>query len=40
MSNAKYELLDTDTKVIAPGRTVKRIVQNGRSTFFCPVCQK
>jgi formamidopyrimidine-DNA glycosylase len=20
--------------------TVKRIVQNGRSTFFCPVCQK
>lgn len=25
-----------------PGRggTVKRIVQNGRSTFYCPVCQK
>jgi formamidopyrimidine-DNA glycosylase len=22
------------------GGTVKRIVQNGRSTFFCPVCQK
>jgi formamidopyrimidine-DNA glycosylase len=22
-----------------PG-TVKRIVQNGRSTFYCPVCQK
>jgi formamidopyrimidine-DNA glycosylase len=22
-----------------PG-TIKRIVQNGRSTFFCPVCQK
>ena len=20
--------------------TVKRIVQNGRSTFFCPACQK
>jgi formamidopyrimidine-DNA glycosylase len=20
--------------------TIKRIVQNGRSTFFCPVCQK
>jgi formamidopyrimidine-DNA glycosylase len=20
--------------------TEKRIVQNGRSTFFCPVCQK
>jgi formamidopyrimidine-DNA glycosylase len=20
--------------------TVKRIVQNGRSTFYCPVCQK
>ena len=22
------------------GGTVKRIVQNGRSTYFCPVCQK
>jgi len=22
------------------GGTVKRIVQNGRSTFFCPSCQK
>jgi formamidopyrimidine-DNA glycosylase len=22
------------------GGKVKRIVQNGRSTFFCPVCQK
>ena len=22
------------------GGTIKRIVQNGRSTFFCPVCQK
>jgi formamidopyrimidine-DNA glycosylase len=22
------------------GGTVKRIVQNGRSTFFCPICQK
>ncbi len=22
------------------GGTVKRIVQNGRSTFYCPVCQK
>ena len=27
---------------VTPGctGTVKRIVQNGRSTFFCPVCQK
>jgi formamidopyrimidine-DNA glycosylase len=24
----------------ACGGTVKRIVQNGRSTFYCPVCQK
>ena len=22
------------------GGIVKRIVQNGRSTFYCPVCQK
>jgi formamidopyrimidine-DNA glycosylase len=22
------------------GGTVKRIVQNGRSTFYCPMCQK
>ena len=22
------------------GGTVKRIVQNGRSTFYCPICQK
>ena len=22
------------------GGTIKRIVQTGRSTFFCPVCQK
>ena len=22
------------------GGTVKRIVQSGRSTFYCPVCQK
>jgi formamidopyrimidine-DNA glycosylase len=22
------------------GGTVKRIVQNGRSTFYCPSCQK
>ena len=27
---------------VTPGckGTIKRIVQNGRSTFFCPVCQK
>jgi formamidopyrimidine-DNA glycosylase len=27
---------------VTPGcqGTVKRIVQGGRSTFFCPVCQK
>ncbi|MFY9760097.1 MAG: zinc finger domain-containing protein, partial [Xanthobacteraceae bacterium] len=24
----------------ACGGTVKRIVQNGRSTFYCPACQK
>ncbi len=30
------------TKCVTPGcgGTVKRIVQGGRSTFFCPVCQK
>jgi formamidopyrimidine-DNA glycosylase len=22
------------------GGTIRRIVQNGRSTFYCPVCQK
>jgi len=29
-------------KCVTPGcrGTVKRIVQNGRSTFYCPVCQK
>jgi formamidopyrimidine-DNA glycosylase len=29
-------------KCVTPGckGTVKRIVQGGRSTFFCPVCQK
>jgi formamidopyrimidine-DNA glycosylase len=29
-------------KCLTPGcrGTVKRIVQNGRSTFYCPVCQK
>ena len=29
-------------RCVTPGckGTIKRIVQTGRSTFFCPVCQK
>ena len=30
---------DPCPKIVCPG-AIRRIVQNGRSTFFCPVCQK
>jgi formamidopyrimidine-DNA glycosylase len=38
-----FRVYDREGKpCVTPGcrGTVKRIVQNGRSTFFCPVCQK
>jgi formamidopyrimidine-DNA glycosylase len=43
MFQHNFRVYDRDgEKCRTPGcrGTVKRIVQNGRSTFFCPVCQK
>ena len=36
----KFAVYDREGKPCACGGTVKRIVQGGRSTFFCPKCQR
>jgi formamidopyrimidine-DNA glycosylase len=36
---ARFVVYDREGKPCARGGTVRRIVQSGRSTFFCPVCQ-
>ena len=35
-----YDRAGTSCPTLGCGGTVRRIVQNGRSTFFCPVCQQ
>jgi formamidopyrimidine-DNA glycosylase len=35
-----YDRAGESCRTTGCGGTVKRIVQNGRSTFYCPVCQK
>jgi formamidopyrimidine-DNA glycosylase len=35
-----FAVYDREGKSCACGGTVKRIVQGGRSTFFCPKCQR
>ena len=36
----RFAVYDREGKPCACGGTVKRIVQGGRSTFFCPRCQR
>jgi formamidopyrimidine-DNA glycosylase len=36
----KFAVYDREGQPCACGGTVKRIVQGGRSTFFCPKCQR
>jgi formamidopyrimidine-DNA glycosylase len=36
----KFAVYDREGQPCACGGTVKRIVQSGRSTFFCPKCQR
>ena len=36
----KFAVYDREEQPCACGGTVKRIVQGGRSTFFCPKCQR
>ena len=36
----KFAVYDREGKPCSCGGTVKRIVQGGRSTFFCPKCQR
>ena len=35
-----YDRAGTPCRTAGCGGAIKRIVQNGRSTFYCPVCQK
>jgi len=35
-----YDRAGEPCRTLGCGGTIKRIVQNGRSTFYCPVCQK
>jgi formamidopyrimidine-DNA glycosylase len=35
-----FQVYDREGRACACGGTVKRIVQGGRSTFFCPRCQR
>jgi formamidopyrimidine-DNA glycosylase len=35
-----FSVYDREGKPCACGGTVKRIVQSGRSTFYCPTCQR
>ena len=36
----KFSVYDREGQTCACGGTVKRIVQSGRSTFYCPKCQR
>jgi len=36
----RFAVYDREGKACACGGTVKRIVQGGRSTFYCPKCQR
>jgi formamidopyrimidine-DNA glycosylase len=36
---ARFAVYDREGKACPTGGTVRRIVQGGRSTFFCPACQ-
>ena len=38
--SARFDVYDREGKPCACGGTVKRIVQSGRSTFYCPRCQR
>lgn len=38
--SARFAVYDREGKPCACGGTVKRIVQGGRSTFYCPKCQR
>ncbi len=38
--SARFDVYDRESKPCACGGTVKRIVQGGRSTFYCPRCQR
>lgn len=38
--SARFSVYDREGKPCACGGTVRRIVQGGRSTFYCPRCQK
>jgi formamidopyrimidine-DNA glycosylase len=35
-----YDRAGEPCRTTGCGGIIKRIVQNGRSTFYCPVCQK
>jgi formamidopyrimidine-DNA glycosylase len=35
-----FSVYDREGQPCASGGTVKRIVQGGRSTFYCPKCQR
>jgi formamidopyrimidine-DNA glycosylase len=37
---ARFAVYDREGKACPSGGTVRRIVQGGRSTFFCPSCQR
>lgn len=37
---ARFAVYDREGKACPTGGTVRRIVQGGRSTFFCPACQR
>ncbi len=37
---ARFQVYDREGKPCGCGGTVRRIVQGGRSTFFCPRCQR
>ena len=40
MFQHNFRVYDREGQKCPGGGTIKRIVQNGRSTFFCPKCQK
>jgi formamidopyrimidine-DNA glycosylase len=37
---SRFDVYGREGKACACGGTVKRIVQGGRSTWFCPRCQR
>jgi formamidopyrimidine-DNA glycosylase len=38
--SARFDVYDREGEPCACGGTVKRITQGGRSTFYCPRCQR